>query len=304
MQTMIEEFLTGFRSRHTKNAYKNDLVQFFNFCSGKLEKEIISPNEIGETMCVMWNHHIRQMENSNQTLARKMAALSSFFKYCLRKKMIGRNPVEFIARPKIANIGKTNILTKEEWMHTLNEIQKRGEFARIQGHETQFKMWKKRYAILHTLFTVGMRVEECCKLKYEDLEKIDENIYRLHLLAKGNQKHAPLIHKKTALVLVEYMNLCSITKKGQPIFGNIHRTSIYHMVKLCVKTADISKNVSPHSLRASLATHLHEEGVPLGHIKDLLNHKNMATTLLYTRVSERELMENAQLLAADAELEK
>lgn len=307
MDNIISQFLTQFRSPHTKLAYQNDLTQFLNFCSTNLNRPITKPSQITETICVMWQHHMHG--SPNQTLARKMAALSSFLKFCQRKKIVTTNPVEFLTRPKTSTEGKTNILTKEEWFHVFDCIQKRMEYARIKCEDFQYKIWKKRYTILYTLFTVGMRVEELCQLKCEDLEKINDDVYRLHLMVKGNQKHAPLIHKQTALVLIDYMNTLKITAAKHPrgqrlerqsnqqtIFENIHRSSVFHMVKLCVKESGIIKNVSPHSLRASLATHLHQQNVPLGHIKELLNHKNMATTLLYTRISETELKENALML--------
>ena len=141
-----------------------------------------------------------------------------------------------------------------------------------------------------------MRVSELCQLKYEDLEKIGENLYRLHLSVKGNEQHAPLIHANTAHILIDYMNTFAIVHNGQSMFGNLRRGTVHQLIKKCVAVSGIKKNISAHSLRASLATHLHQLGVPLGHIKELLNHKNIATTILYTRVSNAEMQENANLL--------
>lgn len=292
----MSEFLTNFQSKNTILSYGKDLEQFLSFCQIHSSKQDLHPTEIGETICVLWLNYLRDMHVKPSTLARKITAVSSFFKFCQRKKIMHTNPVEFLNRPQVAQIGKTNILTKNECLQIFECILKRMEYARIQNNLVQFKLWKKRYAILYTLFSVGMRISELCQLKYEDLEKIDDSIYRLHLSAKGNERHAPLIHENTALVLMDYMKTFLIHQNGQSMFGNMNRSTIHQLIKKCIALSGIKKKVSAHSLRASLATHLHQIGIPLGHIKELLNHKNIATTILYTRVSNTEMQENADLL--------
>ncbi len=293
---LVTNFLNTFRSEHTRLAYATDLKQFLLFCANTLNTETLSINTISESLCFKWRHSVDNLQN--QTLLRKIAAIGSFFKFCQQQKFIQTNPAEFLHRPKRSHVGKTNILTFEEIKVLLEYAQNQIKCADFYQNTFQFKLWKKRYAILYVLFTVGIRVEELCKITTKDLEKIDENIYRLHLITKGNRIHAPIIHINTARVLLNYMKSFHI-QKNQTIFEGIHRTSVYQLVKLCIQKVGITKKISPHSLRASLATHLHKTGVPLGQVKDLLNHKNIATTLMYTKISDTELEENATILNFD-----
>jgi len=295
LQSIMEDFLKCFQSTHTKSAYQSDLIGFFDFCIAQFKHDTINLKNINETLCLAWRHSINCLPN--KTLARKISAVSSFFNFCQRQSLLTTNPAKFLQRPKVAHIGKTNTLTYEEIEVILKYTKNHIQHAKIYQNDFQHKLWQKRYTILYILFTVGMRVEELCHLKISDLEQVEENLYRLHLLTKGNEKHAPLIHSKTAFVLMEYIKLLKLTNSKQYIFEGMHRSSVYSLVQICVKRAGIQKKISPHSLRASLATHLHKTGVPLGQIKDLLNHKNIATTLLYTKVSDEELQENSNILS-------
>lgn len=295
MQIFISDFLNHLQSKNTIESYKNDLNQFCVFYRLQFDQDVSHPNQIGETICVMWMHHLRQKHFKTRTITRKINSISSFLKFCQSKNLININPIAFLNRPKTPKIGATNILTREECSHIFECLFKRMEFARISDNQAQFKLWKTRYTILYTLFTVGMRVSELCQLKRKNLEQIDENTYRLHFTAKGNEKHAPLIHKNTALVLLDYMNMFCVSDDDF-IFGGMSRITVHNLIKKSVEISGITKNISAHSFRASLATHLHQISVPLGHIKDLLNHKNIGTTILYTRVSDAEMQENAILL--------
>lgn len=296
MQNFAVNFLKNLQSKNTISSYKIDLEQFFSFYALHSGQEFSHPSQIGETICVMWINHLRKTGVKNRTIARKISTISTFLKFCQKEKLIKTNPIDLLNRPKTPHFGATNTLTKDECLHILNCLHKRIEYACLYNRMNQFKLWKKRYAIFYILFSVGMRVSELCHLKYENLEQIDSNVYRLHLSVKGNERHAPLIHERTAAVILDYMKTFSINQIGQSFFKNMSRLTVHNLIKKCVAISGINKNISPHSMRASLATHLHQTGVPLGHIKDLLNHKNIATTILYTRVSDEEMQENANLL--------
>jgi integrase/recombinase XerD len=152
-----------------------------------------------------------------------------------------------------------------------------------------------------------MRVEELCSLKIKDLEPLQDDNWRLHMIAKGLETHAPIIHRKTAHLLKDYIQqFRSFAQKDDFLFVSsalkemdpavkprddrastpLHRTSVFHMIKICAKEAGIEKNISPHSCRATLATLLHQNGVPIAQIQSLLNHKQMTTTSIYIKKSD------------------
>jgi integrase/recombinase XerD len=149
--------------------------------------------------------------------------------------------------------------------------------------------------VLFTLLTVGLRVQELCLLKMNSLEQVGEH-WRLHVVAKGNEQHSPLIHKVTAQVLQDYKEeFRSGARLQDPLFVRVQKTavptllnrsSVFDMVKVVVKESGVLKHLSPHACRATVATLLHGQGVPIMHIQQLLNHKHITTTSLYVKKAD------------------
>lgn len=295
IQSLLESFLSTFQSQNTKKSYGNDLKEFFLFCQNDINLQIENPDQITEKLVFVWQKKLAPL--SNATAARKIAALSSFLEFLRRKKIISKNFMKDLNRPKVEKTGKTNVLSKQELEQILMCALKNAEF--YQGKKQGLhKIWFLRYTVLYTLFSVGMRVEELCSLKIKDLEALQDDNWRLHMIAKGQETHAPIIHKKTAHLLKDYIQqfrsfaqkddflFVSSTLQNDNLHTPLHRTSVFHMIKICAKEAGIEKNISPHSCRATLATLLHQNGVPIAQIQSLLNHKQMTTTSIYIKKSD------------------
>jgi len=296
MQNLLATFVTSFQSENTRKAYFADVKEFFLFCEKDLQLIIERPDQITERLVLVWQKKCTQLPNA--TVARKMATLSSFLEFLKNKKHISKNFMKKMKRRRVEKDGKTNILTADELEKILGTTFQNTLLYK-DSHPRLYQLWHLRFAVLHTLFSVGMRVEELCSLKIKSLEDLGNDIWRLHMIVKGHETHAPIVHKNTAHILREHIELFRyFSQKDDPLFVRaqkriatnketpLHRSSVFHMIRLCAKEAGIVKKISPHSARATLATLLHRQGVPIGQIQSLLNHKQMTTTGIYIKKSD------------------
>lgn len=292
MEQFLTPFLQTFSSVNTQKSYARDLNSFFEFCAAELNLRLEHPEQITEKLILVWFQSCR--EGSNATRARRLSSLSSFLEYLKKKKVITKNEVHLLNRPKVPKAGKTNVLTQDEMVKMLTAARKNFEFFEFKN-SAQHRIWYLRYVVLYTLLSVGMRVEELCQLRLQDLQWTGA-CWKLHMRVKGNELHAPIIHEKTAKLLCEYKEKMRIGAQPHECFFvrtqntdkmvPLHRATVFTMVKLCAKEAQIDKNISPHSCRATLATLLHQNAVPISQIQTLLNHKQMSTTSVYIRKLE------------------
>lgn len=291
IHSLIHWFIQSFQSENTKLSYSKDLEEFFLFSYRVLKIKIINLKQITERLVILWKESLKLY--SIASISRKISVLSSFLTYSKKRGLIDTNIVEFIKKPKSNKISKTNALNNEE-IFTIIEFAKK-QFQIIKSKENRsYRVWRLRYTVLYVLFTVGLRVEELCGLKIKDFENTD-HFSRLHLKTKGNLVHSPIIHSNTAKVLLDYKNEFRFDATPDEYFfirvqlckniTKLNRSSIFDMVKITVKESRILKEISPHSFRATLATQLHLQGIPIVQIQNLLNHKLTATTSIYIKKS-------------------
>ena len=301
---IVLHFLFTFSSIHTKRSYLYDIKEFINFTyQENINLEFI--NQVDEKMLILWHQFLNSKKNLTQkTIRRKLNSISSLLEFCKKRSLIAINPMIFIQKPKYKEESKTNAFTQDEVKQILTYAEKECEFHFQKNNQSRFyKSALLNYTILVTLFSVGMRVNELCELKMKDIE-FSTNITRLHLIAKGNQEHFPIIHPKTSIVIQKYIQQLRINAKEddylfirvQNVKNNskLSQRGIYKIVTEISKKVGILKKVSPHSCRATLATILHNEGVPIGEIQTLLNHKDITTTSIYIKKSN-EVRDSAAL---------
>ncbi|APJ03088.1 tyrosine-type recombinase/integrase [Silvanigrella aquatica] len=304
LNDVVTHFLLSFTSIHTKRSYLNDLKDFIYFASSH-QVHIHNVSQIDEKLLILWHNSLNEEKNLTQkTIRRKLNALSSLLEFCRKRKLILQNPMQFIKKPKYVEESKTNAFTIDEVKEILNYLKQ--ECERLSSENTQSRIYKStllKYTIMVTLFSVGMRVEELCSLKIKDIEFCSD-FTRIKMMTKGQKEHSPLIHAKTAEVIKNYINCIRLNaKEDEYLFIRIQNVSdknklsqvaIYNIVNETARKVGIEKKVSPHSCRASLATILHNQGVPIGQIQSLLNHKEVTTTAIYVKKAN-ELEESAAL---------
>ena len=301
---IILHFLLSFSSLNTKKSYLFDLKEFLNFTfTENMNIEYI--NQIDEKTLIMWHDHLTNKGNLTQkSIRRKLNSLSSLLEFCKKRKLITINPMIFIQKPKYKEESKTNAFTLEEVKSILYHCEKEYELLTQENSNTKkCKSALLNYSILVTLLSVGMRVNELCELKIKDIE-FASDFTRLHMTAKGNKEHSPIIHHKTSQIIKKYIHeLRPNAKEDDYLFIRVQNVknntkltqpAIYKMVIESAKKAGIEKKVSTHSCRATLATLLHNQGTPIGQIQTLLNHKDITTTSIYIKKAN-EIEESAAM---------
>ncbi len=152
----------------------------------------------------------------------------------------------------------------------------------------------KHKLILMFLYYAGLRLDEVRNISWSDID-IDRKIIHLKA-AKGDKQRVIFLHKR----LIETLRILGLKEKG-PIFtsqrdGKYNKRTIQQIVKSASKRAGIKKNVTPHTLRHSFATHLLESGADIRYIQQLLGHKDLKTTQIYTHVANKDIKKLADLL--------
>ena len=263
-------------SMNTINSYLSDIKEYQEFKKG----DILSTKKED---VLAYLKTIKKLEST--TISHKISSLKSFFKYYQKREKIKVNPLANIKSPKIAKKLPTYL--------TLEEVSKLLDVEIKSPYDARNK------AILELLYSSGIRISELCNMQtsnYDSYECI------IRLIGKGSKERIIPLGDYAISVLEDYINNYrpKINKKNiNSIFINnrgdaISRQFIFKVIKKeCLKKG-IRKNVSPHNLRHTFATHLLQNGADLRIIQELLGHENISTTQIYTHVSNQELKNDYQ----------
>lgn len=280
---IIEEFLQYLKkeknfSDHTVIAYKRDLNQFTNFLQERkiplsLEDALKKGSLRGFTFKLS-NDGLKP-----RSVARKIAALKSLSKYCLRKKYIRINPTKVIATPKLDKPLPVFL--------TQNQIKE----LRVpeNGDELEFR----NHAILEFFYGSGIRLSELQGLNIGSVNKRQELI---RVLGKGRKERIVPLTTVAIEVMNRYLKLRKIAlSPDSPLFTNkkgerLSARCLERIVQQKLSLVSNQKKKSPHVLRHSFATHLMDEGADIRAVKELLGHASLATTQVYTHISKEHLL--------------
>ncbi len=284
--SLIDKFIEFIKlekglSKNTVDAYRRDLSQYFSFLK-KINKDIhtVTPQDITD---FLWQ--LKEENLKSSSIYRKSSCIVQFHKFLLLEEITKNNPIEFLARPKIQR-KLPQVLTVEEVEKLLNFIPK-NRFNDIRNK-----------AMIEVLYATGMRVSELVNLKFEQIDLTNKYI---RVVGKGNKERIALLNNKSIQALKdwikirdkkfskknlgEYNNYVFLSKLGKPI----SRIDFWEQLKNYVKQAGITKNVSPHTLRHSFATHMLKYGADLRVVQELLGHADISTTQIYTHIDKQHL---------------
>ena len=207
----------------------------------------------------------------NTTLATHTDTIRRFFKWLVDEEMITRNPLSTIKTPKVEKRLR-QALTKEEF-----------EILRTGAKTLRQK------ALLETLYSTGCRLEEVEQMKKQD---IDWQRLQITVIGKGNKQRIVYINATAQVHLKKYMmsrlddsDAVFVTER-QPI-KYMDRSSIQREIKIIMKQSGLSKNVYPHLIRHSMATHILNSGMDITVLQEILGHESADTTLVYATVDNR-----------------
>ena len=277
MRQLKDKFLSYIKneknySANTVAAYTNDLDAFIAFLDKKKSGEV-EPVTIREFVVGMNGSNF-----SKATMERKIAVLKSFFKYLKREGLKKTNPAAGISFPRKEK-KLPRFLEENEVRHLLDSV------------DVKEKNGARDLAVLELLYSTGMRVGELSGLKVKDLD-LANGIVRV--FGKGSKERLVPVGLKALEAVSAYLS--SRTPDSEWLFTNdkghqLDQRMVRFLVDKQVKAASLSKNISPHSLRHSFATHLLNHGADLRSVQELLGHSNLTTTQIYTHVTTERLKE-------------
>jgi integrase/recombinase XerC len=308
MKQHIDRFIDYLRyernaSPNTIREYRRDVSQFMQFLTPPGEKTMplahVDHRVIREF--VGWSYD-QKLEKSS--VARKLAALRTFFKFCVREGVVKQNPARLVSTPKLPK-RVPRVITAEEMNGFLDNIlggdaaAKRKRRATPREQDDAKVMLKRDRAILELLYASGLRVSELVGL---DLGDIDRAGQMLRVLGKGRKERVVPFGSSAQAALEAYwpvrdeiLNRPGAASELQAVFLNhyadrLGARSVRAIVKKYSRLADVNWDLHPHSLRHAFATHLLADGADLRAIQELLGHVSLSTTQRYTQASIQQLM--------------
>jgi integrase/recombinase XerC len=312
-------------SPHTVLNYRRDLEQFVAYLSPPGARPpglaAVTHSMIREFVAHLHDHGLKK-----SSIARKLAALRSFFKYCVREGHLKENPARLVPTPKLPK-RIPSVLSAEEMNGFLNQLGGAGQAstgranskkllspasaANLAGKQVgsvragEGLLLRRDRAVLELLYAAGLRVSELTGLNLADMER-KERILRVR--GKGSKERIVPYGAKAQEALEKYWpvreKLLEQTDRGsggrgphaEAIFLNysgrrLTQRSVGRIVKKYVRMANVNWDLHPHSLRHAFATHLLADGADLRAIQELLGHQSLSTTQKYTHASIRQLMD-------------
>jgi integrase/recombinase XerC len=312
-------------SPHTISNYGKDLRQFVAFLTppGMLLPALSGINHgiIREFIA-----HLHEQGLKKTSVARKLAALRSFFKYCVREGKLNESPARLVPTPKLPK-RIPSILSAEEMNSFLNHLAEMGgslpksknkskmewspAAALVLRNEPKLReeglLLRRDRALLELLYAAGLRVSELTGL---DLIDIEQRERMLRVTGKGNKERIVPYGNKAQEALDKYWPLreqlllqtsggyasSAATPHSEAVFLNyagrrLTQRSVGRIVKKYVRLVNMNWDLHPHSLRHAFATHLLADGADLRAIQELLGHQSLSTTQKYTHASIRQLMD-------------
>ncbi|MFC1767336.1 tyrosine recombinase XerC [Candidatus Margulisiibacteriota bacterium] len=287
MIDLINSFISYIRSErnlsaNTVSAYRQDLTQFYRYLKSRslLSKDL---SRMDYHFARSYLLFLEKKKLSRRSLARKIIACRSFFKYLMREKKSTINPFELLHTPKLEKRLPTFLYA--------GEIKKMLNAPRLKT-----PLGQRDKAILELLYASGMRISEITDLKMTDLDFGQNEIL---VYGKGAKERIVLMGSFARQALRKYIDngrngLLKGRTTAKSVFinkngGNITPRSVERMIKRYTKEAGIKKKVTPHTFRHSFATHLLEGGADLKVVQELLGHSSLATTQIYTHLTKEKL---------------
>jgi integrase/recombinase XerC len=308
MKQTIEKFVGYLRyernvSPATVENYSGDLELFREFLTPPGEKtmalENVDVRVIREFVGWLYDRKMQKV-----SVARKLAALRTFFKFCVREKITKQNPARLVSTPKIPK-RVPRVLTAEEMNNFLDTLaggaagKKLAPRRKNQTAQNAKLLPCRDRAILELLYASGLRVSELVGLTLGNLDRQGQMI---RVLGKGRKERVVPYGAKAQEALEVYLPLreqilAHPRTKPDPtaVFvnhrgGRLTSKSVRVIVKTYARLANVNWNLHPHSLRHAFATHLLADGADLRAIQELLGHVSLSTTQRYTQASIEQLM--------------
>lgn len=283
MDTFIQDYLSFLEteknaSPHTVKNYRIDLREFAQALQKKMPDEI-TYLEIRSFLAVL-----KEKDYSKSTVSRKLACIRSFFKYLVRENVLKTNPAAGIATPK-----------RDKRLPQFLDPQEVTTLLGAPAKDT----WegKRDRAILELFYSSGLRVSELVGLNHDDVDFFSELV---RVRGKGKKERIVPVGSVALKAIQAYGEHRSPKEKDaaqkRALYlnrsgGRLTDRSVRRMILKYARRIALKKEVSPHMLRHSFATHMLDRGADLRSVQELLGHENLSTTQIYTHVTTKRLKE-------------
>ena len=271
----IERGLT----KNTLEAYRRDLEDFIIFA----KERGLDIKDIRREHGLAYIVSLKHKKRANSTISRHIAALKTFFKFLYQEGLIDTNPVIDLTAPKIQK-RLPKVLSIEEVDKLLDEP------------KTNSPAGSRDKAMLESLYAAGMRVSELLSL---DITSINIDLGYVRCMGKGSKERVIPLGNKAITSLTTYLtwgrNKLVKSPNEPALFLNQHgkrltRQGFWKILKRYAEQAKIEKDITPHILRHSFATHLLENGADLRSVQEMLGHADVTTTQIYTHLSPKNII--------------
>jgi integrase/recombinase XerD len=276
-------------SVHTLEAYLDDVQKMQRFLELH-DRSATGPLSVQAADCEQFIFWINELGLSAATQARIISGLRAFYKFLLVEDLLNEDPTELLEGPRLRR-KIPEVLSVDEVQAMLSAI----DLSQPQGHRNR--------AMLETLYASGLRVSELTQLQ---LNQVFAAEGFLKVVGKNNKERLVPIggaalhyiqiycdeHRRFQdNIEPEHQKFVFLNRRGQALT----RVMVFYIIKEIAAQAGIQKNISPHTLRHSFATHLIEGGADLKAVQDMLGHESITTTEIYTHIDTEYLKETIQL---------
>ena len=270
----------------TIKSYGEDLASLLDYFRDRIGYSP-EPDQLGIAMLRGYVAYLHECDYAKSTIARRLACLRTLFRYCLREGIVKSNPAAALRTPRTGR--KLPHLLSPEQLVKLLEVPPANEPAGIRDR-----------AILETIYSGGLRVAELVGLNISDWDR-DSDVLRVR--GKGRKERISPLGKFAVRALTHWLDVRQPDPKSadhDALFLNrfgkrLTTRSIGRMLEKYLALAGLDPKTSPHTLRHSFATHLLDGGADLRSVQELLGHKSLTTTQIYTHVSARRMQETYEL---------
>lgn len=298
------EFLKNYNSEQTRKAYYSDLKHFFDFFHLAFGKPLKNPKQVKRVHIIAYKDFlidcggIDAQKASNLTVRRKIATLSSYFKFMMENHVMDHNPVDGVKRPRKSPTKGTECLSERQVRLLFDSLD-------VEAKANLDFTTHLHRCLIYIMFYTGIRVSELTQIKRKDLIHY-QGEFALRIRAKGDKQRIIPFHSKLKCVIDEYLDTLRLTLKEKfkarlmsddYIFfslmnnksskrNHISRYGVYKILDKCAFRAGIKTKISPHSARATLITSLLNQGQDLYQVSHSVGHANPETTKIYDKRSK------------------
>ncbi|GGI66752.1 tyrosine recombinase XerD [Enterococcus alcedinis] len=287
MREQIEDYLHYLTierglAENTKTNYQRDLERYFVFLQ---EQKIVEWQIVDRFLVIDFLQILKNEQKSPATIARMITSLRQFHQFLRQERFTDHNPMQHIEMPKKAQRLPDTL--------SLSEVEQL-----IETPDTKEILGIRDRAILEVLYATGLRVSELVNLELKDLHL---SMGLLQTIGKGDKERIVPLGDLAIDWITRYLeesrpHLTTKQPDETHLFVNrqgtgLSRQGIWKNLKILVQQAGIHKNVTPHTLRHSFATHLLENGADLRTVQELLGHADISTTQIYTHITKKRMTE-------------